>query len=192
MTETERFVQRLVALQQGELSRLRRHFGRPMDETLQGFDLFTGLWWPLRQESQRAPRRDTSWLVAKLYGETPLPHTRQEGGLAATLAQVLGQREPPEVPGLANDRARYRSRFDALLRAPLSAVEQHLRWALSVAARAVREGDCAGLDWARLLDDLSAWDRGGSSLDEQPRTGRDVSDVWAEEYLNAIRRPKGR
>ena len=68
MTPTDRFIERLENLKEGEQSRLRTLAGRSLDERLDGFDLFTGLGWPLRQTSPVAPRRETSWLVAKLFG----------------------------------------------------------------------------------------------------------------------------
>lgn len=182
MTHTEQFIRRLEDLKEGERSRLRRLAGRPLDATLQGFDLFTGLWWPLRAHSPGAPRRETSWLVAKLYGAFPIPHVRPESGPGPSLAAVLGKCEPrDEYGGL-----RFRTRFDALLCSPLSILEPRLRWALGEVARAVagrvpRARDIEGIDWVRLLDDLSIWDLG-----EQHHRQRDVRDDWAEAYLNAV------
>jgi CRISPR type I-E-associated protein CasB/Cse2 len=177
MTRTEEFIERLQALKEGERSRLRRLAGKPLDETLIGFDLFTGLWWPLRQKSQTAPRRETSWLVAKLHSSFPIRHTRPgKADATPSLPLVLGQCEPREEHG----RRRFRTRFDALLSSPLSALESHLRWALSIVADAVDSGKCPGLDWALLLDDLSIWDRG-----EEHRHERDIREIWAEQYLKA-------
>jgi len=168
MSHTIAFIQRLENLKEGERSRLRRLAGKPLDKTLQGFDLFTGLWWPLRQSSPVAPRRETSWVVAKLYGAFPIPHAQ-----GATLASLLGRLEPRDE----RDQARFRRRFDALLCSPLPVVEPHLHWAL----RAIIDAfPGAGVDWVRLLDDLSIWDRG-----EEHKRERDVRDIWAEQYLNA-------
>lgn len=124
------FIQRLEDLKEGERSRLRRLAGQPLDATLSGFDLFTGLWWPLREKNKFAPRRETSWLVAKVYGAFPIAHLRS-GDKAArpTLARVLGRCEPHDDYG----RPRFRTRFDGLLCSHLSALEPHLRWALSLA-----------------------------------------------------------
>jgi len=171
MRQTEAFILRLESLQAGERSRLRRLAGQPLDETVPGFDLFTGLWWPLRQSSASAPRRETSWLVAKLFGAFPLPHVGEAG-----LPAVLSACEPPDEFG----RKRFHDRFDALLQTPLSRLEPHLRWALSVAVDAVEAGSAKGINWVQLLDDLSIWDRG-----EEHRRNRDVRDIWAEDYLNA-------
>jgi len=181
---TEEFIGKLEDLKEGERSRLRRLAGQPLDETLPGFDLFTGLWWPLRERNPQAPRRETSWLVARLYGAFPVPHVRRDGA-ARALAQVLGtcERKPREE----NAQRRFRARFDALLCSPLPALEPHLHWALSVVADAVERRTCTGLDWAQLLDDLSIWDRGG-----EHRRKRDIRDIWAEDYLNAAEPPEGR
>lgn len=176
MSQTVRFIKRLENLKEGERSRLRRLAGQPLDGTLQGFDLFTGLWWPLRHESPVTPRRETSWLVAKLYGAFPIPNAH-----GRSFAHLLGQLEPRDEHG----QRRYRARFDALLCSALPGVEPHLRWALNMIAGAVLE-KAKGLDWAQLLDDLSIWDRG-----EAHRHKRDVRDIWAEQYLNEVYRPQG-
>lgn len=187
MSQTIAYIKRLEALEAGERSRLRALAGQRLDARLDGFDLFTGLWWPLRQASPVAPRRETSWLVAKLFGAfgSAVPHNRPEGQKAGpTLPEVLGVCEPRD-PQEVKARDRFRTRFDALLCSPLSALEPHLRWALGeaaqvVQARAPHARGVSGIDWARLLDDLSIWDRG-----EQHRLQRDVRDIWAEAYLNA-------
>jgi hypothetical protein len=180
---TTRYIQRLEALKEGERSRLRSLAGQPLDTRLDGFDLFTGLWWPLRQASPVAPRRDTSWLVAKLFGAfgSAVPHARPDRGDGPSLPAVLGVCEPRDEHG----EKRFRDRFDALICSPLSSIEPHLRLSLGEVARAL-QGRTAhargltGIDWARLLDDLSIWDRGA-----EHRRQRDVRDEWAEAYLNA-------
>lgn len=175
MSQTERFIRRLEGLKEGERSRLRRLAGQQLDQSLSGFDLFTGLWWPLRQKNQGAPRREVAWLTAKLYGAFPIAHVRpEEAAVRPTLERVVARCEPTEEFGWK----RYRSRFDALLQTPLSGIEPHLRWALSFVAGAVEKGRAPGLDWAQLLDDLSTWDRA-----DEHRRGRDIRDIWAEEYL---------
>ncbi|MCA9288267.1 MAG: type I-E CRISPR-associated protein Cse2/CasB [Phycisphaerales bacterium] len=184
---TATYIQRLEALESGERSRLRALAGLPLDARLDGFDLFTGLWWPLRHVSPAAPRRETSWLVAKLFGVfgAAVPHVRPERQPPGpTLPAVLGLCEPRDPPEFKS-RDRFRTRFDALLCSPLSALEPHLRWAMAECAKAVRgrtphASGVVGIDWARLLDDLSLWDRG-----EQPQSRRDIRDIWAEAYLNA-------
>lgn len=158
----------------GERARMRTLAGSGLDESTPGFDLFTGLWWPLRQKSPKAPRREVAWLVAKLYAAFTVPHVNEE---SAQLPAILGRFEPRHN----HDGPRYRRRFDALLCAPLSAIEPHLRWGLSVVRDECRLRRIAGLDWAKLTDHLSIWDRGSEHRLEQ-----DVRDIWAEKYLNEI------
>ena len=203
MSQTVAYIKKLEAMNEGERSRLRSLGGQPLDARLDGFDLFTGLWWPLRQASPVAPRRETSWLVAKLFGAFRVPHVRPQEGIGPTLPAVLGLCEPPRfhcrdaapLSSPTPDREpaksefiaarKFRTRFDAMICAPLPVVEPHLRWAIGEVARAV-QGRIAhahgiiGIDWARLLDDLSIWDRG-----EEHRRRRDVRDEWAEAYLSA-------
>ena len=186
MSQTDAFIKRLEDLKDGERSRLRRLAGQPLDHTLPGFDLFTGLWWPLRQASPVAPRRETSWLVAKLYGAFPIPHLPPDNVIdRPTLARLLGCCEPRDE----RKGPRFRRRFDTLLCSPLSALEPHLRWGLdeidkAIAGRVLWAKGVTGIDWAQLLDDLSIWDRG-----EEYRNKRDINDIWAEQYLNATHQP---
>jgi len=185
MSQTAEYIRRLTDLQEGELSRLRRLAGLPLDATLQGFDLFAGLWWPLRAKNPATPRREPSWLVAKLFGAFSVPHIRPDSGAGPTLSEVLARCEPLDEDG----RKRFRTRFDALLCSSLSSLEPHLHWALGEVARAVaghvlHACDVEGLDWVQLLDDLSIWDRG-----EEHRRGRDVRDIWAERYLKSFKQP---
>jgi len=184
MSQTVEYIRRLEAIKEGERSLLRSLGGQPLHARLDGFDLFTGLWWPLRQVSPVAPRRETSWLTAKLFGAYRVPHVKPESGIGPTLPAVLGICEPRDPPEF-KARSRFRTRFDALLCSPLPALESHLRWALGEVARAVagriaHARGIIGIDWAQLLDDLSIWDRG-----ERHRIGWDVRDIWAEAYLRA-------
>lgn len=211
---TADYIRRLEAIKEGERSRLRSLAGMPLDARLDGFDLFTGLWWPLRQASPVAPRRETSWLVAKLFGAfgSAVPHVRPDAGSGPTLPAVLGVCEPGDPPE-NKARDRFRTRFDSLLCSPLSGLEPHLRWALGEVARAVvgrapHARGVTGIDWAVLLDDLSLWDRGYNPADthqisriishqratgcgEQPGSPQ---DLWACAYLNTAEpsnRPQG-
>jgi len=193
MSLTDAFVARLEALKVGDLSRLCQLAGQPLDETLQGFDLFTGMWWPLRRASPRAPERCSAWLVAKLYGAFPLLNVRANP--MASLPAVLGSAEQREQS--KENRDRFRRRFDALLTSPLALMETHLRWTLSVARKAVGQNSETGIDWVRLLDDLSLWERHLNPNDtmHKHRLSRhshvcqcqsnhvSVQDLWACEYL---------
>jgi CRISPR type I-E-associated protein CasB/Cse2 len=180
VSQTDDFVKKLEALKDkhGELSILRGLAGKRLDETLPGFDLFTGLWWPLRQKSPRTPSRETSWLVAKLFGAFPIKHVRSEQTNGLTLAEILGRVEPVDEHG----RPRFRTRFDALLCASISTIEPHLCWALSQVDDAVVRGRVPGLDWVELLDDLWKWEKGSD---------RDARDKWAGQYLTTTNEPKG-
>ena len=175
MSQTAAFIKRLEDIEEGERSRLRRLAGKPLDETLQGFDLFTGLWWPIRQRSPFAPRRETSWIVAKLYGAFPITHVQGQ-----TVASLLGRLEPQD--GRERHKRPHFRRFDALLCSSLLGIEPHLRWAMKSVTDAIATQRASGLDWAQLLDDLSIWDRG-----EENRRNRDVRDIWAEQYLNSTK-----
>lgn len=175
MSLTEAFISRLEDLKPGDRARLRQLAGKPLDHTLEGFDLFTGLWWPLRQKSPRAPERRSAWLIAKLYGAFRL---RNVPGERTRLPRVLGRAEPPWKPPDGRDQRRFRRRFDALLLSPLSRLEPHVRWALSAVRKAVGQDRERGIDWIRLLDDLRWWDRGAEE------EAKDVREEWAEKYLD--------
>lgn len=154
---TEEYVMKLMHLKTGDLGLLRTHIGQALDESVDGFDLFTGLWWPLREKNLRAPRRSVAWLVAKLYAFCPLAQSTGD-----TLARQLRKCQPKEP----RDRERYRRRFDELLSLSLEELEPALQWALQqIASRNAR------LDWAKLTDDLSIWEREKVRLE------------WAEEFI---------
>jgi len=183
MSQTPAFIARLTddrIFGPGDRARLRALAGRGLDKGTLGFDLFTGLWWPLREKNQAAPRREVAWLIAKLYGMCRVPHIRPNRGKGPPLAQLLGSHEL-ELHDL-NLQKRFRRRFDALLCAPLGALEPHLQWALSVMRDGVAVGRLQGIDWVQLTDDLSVWDKG-----TEHRRDRDVRDIWAKQYLQSIR-----
>ena len=176
MSPSAEYIKRLSALQEGERSSLRRLAGRPLDASLQGFDTFTGLWWPLRAKNSAAPRREPSWLVAKLCSSFPIPHIATDSAARSSFPEVLVRLEP------AADYRHFQNRFEALLCSNLASLEPHLRWALGEIAPAVADRvrnvkDVKGIDWVELLDHLSIWDQGGLH-------GRDVREIWAERYLN--------
>jgi CRISPR type I-E-associated protein CasB/Cse2 len=154
---TEEFIQTLEGLKAGDLGQLRNHAGLELDESVDGFDLFAGLWWPLREKNQRAPRREVAWLIAKLYAFCPMP---QAAG--ATLALQLGSFKA------IDDRAvkRRQQKFDEMLSLPLSQIEPALQWALTLIAESGK-----GLDWVCLTDELSIWEQEKTRL------------KWAKQYL---------
>ena len=158
MTPTEEFIQTLGSLKAGDLGRLRQHSGLNLDESVDGFDLFAGLWWPLREKNQKAPRQEVAWLVAKLYAFCSMP---QEDG--ATLACQLGKLHFSDEQA----RSRHQRRFDDLLLLPLGQIEPALQWALTLI-----DTDGGSLDWVRLTDELSIWER------EETRV------KWAKAFLS--------
>lgn len=185
MSQTAAFIARLTnkgfrrVFGPGDRARLRALAGRGLDEDTAGFDLFTGLWWPLRQKNRAAPRREIAWLIAKSYAAFPIPHEPCGRGGPTTLAVILGREEPRFYkPG----HQRFRQRFDSLLCTPLAGLEPYLRWALAIVCDAVTHGRAKGMDWVQLTDDLSIWDRG-----EAHRRERDIRDIWAEQYLKSTK-----
>ncbi len=156
MTSTEKYVLNLTQLKEGDLGLLRTHAGRRLDHTLDAFDLFTGLWWPLRQESQRAPRREVAWLVAKLYAYKPLSESKEP--LCAQLRRCVHGIDASE---------RLEKKIDQMLTTPLDLIEPALKWALDEL-----DSHNLGINWVKLTDDLSVWERESTRL------------KWAEQYLN--------
>lgn len=161
MTGTEQFIKTLNELKPGEFGLLRTHAGQRLDESVEGFDLFSGVWWPLRQKNERAPRREVAWLVAKLYAFSPIPHSPGD-----TLASQLRLCCPKDARAADS----FRQRFDSMLGLPIDKIESALRWAL--AQIAARDGQ---LDWVRLTDDLSIWEQETTRLH------------WAEQYLEPLK-----
>jgi CRISPR type I-E-associated protein CasB/Cse2 len=158
MSATEQYIATLTHLQTGDLGLLRTHAGQRLDESVDGFDLFAGIWWPLRERNQFAPRREVAWLVAKLYAFNPIEHSSGN-----SLARQLRQCQPNEE----GDRETYRKRFDRMLLLPLGKIEPALQWALSqIASEGLK------LDWVQLTDDLSIWERETTRL------------KWAEQFID--------
>lgn len=159
---TEDYISRLTCLRTGELGLLRTHAGQGLDETVDGFDLFSGLWWPLRQKNERAPRREVAWLIAKLYAACPIPQSPDE-----TLARQLRRCQPNEE----QKKEQFRQRFDRMLILPLDKIEPPLQWAVDEVA-----SNDLKLDWVQLTDDLSIWGRESTRL------------RWAEQFLGTDER----
>ncbi|MCX6344360.1 MAG: type I-E CRISPR-associated protein Cse2/CasB [Armatimonadetes bacterium] len=161
MTPTEQYIRILTDLKPGELGLLRTHPGQDLDRTVDGFDLFTGLWWPLRQKNERAPRREVAWLIAKLYAYCPIPQS--DDPIACQLRRCQ--------PTQSLEQRRFMQRVDGMLILPLDQIEPALRWALNLL-----DSKNLGVDWVKLTDDLSAWEREPTRL------------RWAEQYLRLRRR----
>ena len=178
MSQTAAFIARLgrkVIIGPAEQAEFRALAGRSLDHSVNDFDLFTGLWWPLREKSATAPRREVAWLVAKLYSAFPIPHAPCVRDGPSTLASILGREEIRIRPDSV--RQRFRQRFDSLLCAPLTDLEPHLRWALAVVRDATADRRISGVDWVQLTDHISIWDRG-----PEHGLGRDIREIWAEQY----------
>jgi CRISPR type I-E-associated protein CasB/Cse2 len=162
VSATKQYIETLERLKPGELALLRIHTGQKLDRSVDGFDLFSGLWWPLRERNERAPRREVAWLIAKLYAFRPIPHSAGN-----YLAQQLGSLRPRQDPA----REPYRKRFDRMLSLPIAGIEPALQWALDwVCSHGPR------LDWVKLTDDLSRWERESIRLS------------WAEQFLQTEER----
>lgn len=164
MNATGQYIDILTRLKTGELGLLRTHAGQRLDESVQAFDLFAGLWWPLRQKNERAPRREVAWLIAKLFASCPIPQLTGD-----TLPRQLRRCQPNKDPA----KERFRQKFDEMLLLPLDQIEPALRWALDLVASSGRK-----LDWVKLTDDLSIWEREATRL------------RWAEQYLETDERAR--
>lgn len=162
MSATDEYIRKLIGLKSGELALLRTHAGQGLDESVEGFDLFAGNWWPLREKSERAPRREVAWLIAKLYAFSPLGYSPED-----ELPLQLGRLQPRDP----HSGQRFQCQFDNILTLPLSRLEPALRWALQELADNDKK-----LDWARLADDLSRWERESTRL------------KWAGQYLKNAER----
>lgn len=165
MEATRAYIRTLTELKPGALGLLRSHAGSGLDESVEGFDLFAGLWWPMRQKYPDTPQRKIAWLIAKLFAFCPLEHS--DGYYF--VSQLL-RTEPYEFKA----RQRYRKKFDELLLAPTENIEPYLQWALKEIS-SLKE---PRLDWVTLTEDLSIWEKG-----EYHRYYKDIRLFWTEKYL---------
>lgn len=159
-TPAELYIENLMQLKPGDLGLLRSHAYNDLDESIDGFDLFTGLWWPLRKKNQAAPRRKVAWLIAKLYAFRPLLHSPGE-----TLAYQLGRCRPKGT----NEKEQFQKIFDEMLTLPLDQLEPALRYSLDLLASKQLK-----LDWVRLTNDLSIWEKENTRL------------KWAKDFLKTF------
>ena len=144
---TVKYIQCLGDLKEGDLGILRTHRGLRLDESLPGFDLFSGLWWPLRKSSPKVPRREVAWLVAKLFAEF-LFEQKYGASLPLLMGRICrGLEKGKEFP-------RVLARFDRLLTLEVSHLEEPLAQMLVF----IKSHDVSSLDWVALTDDLSAWE----------------------------------
>ena len=158
MSAIEQYIRVVTSLKAGDLGLLRTHAGQGLDESVDGYDLFAGLWWPLRQQKGGPPpRREVSWLIAKLYAFSPIEHSPGDH-----LGRQLGACQPGERKA----RDRFAKRFDRMLVLPLGKIEPSLRWAIGcIASNGLK------LDWVQMAIDLSRWKRESTRL------------KWAEQFL---------
>ncbi len=163
-TNTELFVSKLEALKEGDLSLFRALRGQRLDESLKGFDVFTGVWWALRQLPGAVPRREIAWLVIKLYAIAGLKH-KTESSFASCFGRVYRTIEEEKA------RNRFLDRFDDMLNLDLSLLEYPLQMALLQ----IKNERIEYIDWIKLTDDLSKWDN------EHTRSR------WAQEFYNAYK-----
>ena len=161
MTATEQYIEVLTRLKPCELGLLRTHAGQGLDESVDGFDLFTGLWWPLRQKSERTPRREVAWLVAKIYAFCPISQSPGE-----TLASQLRKCQP-----VTSSYKRFVQKIDRMLILPLKNIEPALQWALDLI-----DSKKLKIDWVQLTDDLSIWERESKRIE------------WAKQFLKTDER----
>jgi CRISPR type I-E-associated protein CasB/Cse2 len=180
VSPTEEYIARLRNLKGGDLGLLRAHAGQGLDESLDGFDLFAGLWWPLRAKSERAPRRGVAWLIAKLYAFRPIEHSpghtlawqlgrcrEDKGPNEDAVAAVSDRRRRSEIDATIRPVAQ---RFDRMLALPLAKIEPALQWAINlIATKGLK------LDWVELTNDLSFWERQSKRL------------KWANEFLKSLK-----
>lgn len=168
MTPTEQFIQTLAGMKSGEKTRFRLSVGARPDQNAEAFDLFTGIWWPLRQQFQNAPKREIAWIVCGLFSLYNIPHV---GG--QTLPIVLSSLEP----GSDERKRRYRQKLDDIFNSSVKSIPDLFPWALHevyVNKRAI--------DWAQLTDDLSIWDSGDSH-----RRKSEIKRIWLKQYVNNLR-----
>lgn len=89
------YVHRLTSqggLKSGNLSILRALSGQDLARSVGAFDLFSGLYWPIRQRTPRAPQREDAWLVAKVYSKFPWVPVDNESAYITTYAAYLWRR----------------------------------------------------------------------------------------------------
>ena len=175
MGATAEYIRHLTDLKSGDMGKARSFANKGLDEEIDGFELFTGLWWPLREKNHRAPKREIAWLILKLYGFCPLQNSDSHYD---TLACQLRRCQPHEEKA----RPRFIDRFDRMLSQHIANIEPHMHWAL----RQLQERKMK-LNWARLTDDLSIWDKG-----QYHNRKQDVREIWANEYLDIYNKPTER
>jgi len=137
---TEEFIRAITDLKTGDLGLIRAMSHKSMDEDMLAFDLFTAIWWPLREKNPRAPKREVAWLIMKLYSAYPIPH-QAGAALCSRLREIPGDSPAGKI-------------LDYLINLSLDELELPLQDLL----RLLKKVNCSSLDWVKLTDDLSGWD----------------------------------
>lgn len=148
---TRAFVEELCGhVKNGELALLRSQAQRDLATSVLAYDLFTGLWWPLRRNDPRVPERASAWQLIKLYSFIPVA---QDPSPSRRLAEHL--RRLWKAASDERERARLGRRYDQLFASRHGELEARLREALLMVVNAKRrEGALPALDWEELLESL--------------------------------------
>ncbi len=144
---SRRFVLAAAALSHGDWAVLASAAGREMHESPPAFDLFSGLWWPLRRApGVTPPAREVAWLVLKLMATAPPSHRHQAAGAAFLPISKLPKRQPPGRRDGRKEDSRYPVAFP---RGPR--LETSLR---QIIHENLRDRKPEPVDWAGLCDRL--------------------------------------
>jgi CRISPR type I-E-associated protein CasB/Cse2 len=161
MNGSQFFVDALEHLNPTSLSLLRRSTGQSLAESVPAFDLFTAIFWPLR-ERYRGLSRQACWRVATLYSWHPQPFGTDDLGLGLGRLVPFGYRDVD-----VRERKRQRRWFEALLTSDGAGLDAVLKHAVGRLAR-----HRIPIDWRQLLEDLTVW-----------RSSRHVTQIkWATSY----------
>jgi len=160
------YVARLESLTTGQLSLLRTLRYQPLDASLTGFDIFTAIWWPLREKGKHAPRREIAWLVLKLYATNVLRHEK-----GATLPLLLGNLHTAYAHEEAMQNIIFKQ-VQSLLSSTTHTIEPILDTCISLVKK-----EYTALDWIHLLDTISAWEAQSAKM------------RWAEDFYNNAKIP---
>ncbi len=161
---TPKFIARIISLGLGQLNLFRSQKYKPINASVESFDLFSGIWWNLRQNNQWTPPREVSWLIAKLYAQYPTRH-KPRAYFAIQFRNALFNLDK-------SNWRKQRLTFDSLLTAELDSIEPYLVWALSIMHQHFRKTEKIPLDWVQLTDDLSNWNKDKTKIE------------WSNQFLN--------
>ncbi|MCX7625706.1 MAG: hypothetical protein N2Z21_05790 [Candidatus Sumerlaeaceae bacterium] len=156
------YIRRLAGdsgLKAGNLAVLRALSGQDLAHSVEAFDLFSGLYWPIRQQSPRAPQREDAWLVTKVYSKFPwVPSDNESTYISRYAAQLWRQ-----VHGEAHFLPSLVRRFDRLMAAKGAEFEFSLLWLFAAVRRSLNlsstshpllPGRWPSHAWSLLLEEL--------------------------------------